>query len=71
MKKMILWMLFLPVILFGQNQPAKSVFTIQVGTFVNPKVADFNLINQLGFMYAEPYGKNFYKVYLLPMKEPG
>lgn len=61
MKKLILWVLCFPIALMAQNS---QVYTIQVGTFVNPKVADFSTLQSFGYLYAEPFDNNFSKVYL-------
>lgn len=61
MKKLILWLLFSPITLIAQNNP---VFTIQIGTYVNPQKADFSPLAPLGYLYAESYGNNFSKVFL-------
>ncbi len=61
MKKLMLWVLCFPIILVAQNNP---LYTIQIGTYVNPKAADFAALQSLGYLYAEPFGNNFSKVYL-------
>ncbi len=61
MKKLFVALFLLPIALVAQRN---SVFTVQIGTFVNPKLEDFQLIQSLGYLYAEPFGDNFTKVYL-------
>lgn len=61
MKKLILWALLFPLSLLAQSN---QIYTLQIGTFVNPQKADFNLIEPLGYLYAEPTGNNFSKVFL-------
>lgn len=61
MKKLILWVLCFPIALLAQNNP---LYTIQVGTFVNPKAADFAPLQPLGYLYAVPFDGNFSKVFL-------
>ena len=61
MKKLILWVLCFPITLMAQNS---QLYTIQIGTFVNPKAADFAELQSLGYLYAEPFGEQFHKVFL-------
>ncbi len=59
MKNLVLWIWLFPIALFAQN---KSVYTIQIGTFVNPKISEFNSIRPSGFVYAESFQDKFSKV---------
>ena len=61
MKKLILWVLCFPIALVAQNS---QLYTIQIGTYVNPKAADFMALQSLGYVYAEPFEGNFSKVFL-------
>ncbi len=61
MKKLILWALLFPIALMAQTN---QIYTIQIGTFVNPQKADFNLIESYGYLSAEPFENNFHKVFL-------
>ncbi len=61
MKKLILWALCFPIALVAQNN---QLYTIQIGTYVNPKAADFAPLQSLGYLYAEPFEGNFSKVFL-------
>ena len=61
MKKLILWVLCFPIALLAQNN---QVYTIQIGTFVNPKATDFSTLQPLGYLYATPFEGNFSKVFL-------
>lgn len=62
MKQLIFGVLFLlPIFNWAQSAPLSS---IQLGTFVNPKKSDFSTLQSLGYLYAEPAGNNFYKVFL-------
>ena len=67
MKKVLFCLFLLPLGLIAQ---INSVFTIEIGTFVHPKLEDFQLIQPLGYLYAEPFGDNFTKVYLGEFKTP-
>ena len=61
MKNLIFWVFLLPISIFAQTS---IHYTIQVGTFVNPKIEDFHLIQPYGYLYAEDFDNNFSKVYL-------
>ena len=43
---------------------AQTIYTVQIGTYVNPKKVDFNLLAPLGYLYAERVEGNFHKVFL-------
>ncbi len=47
---------------FSQNNVPE--YTIQIGTFVNPKPADFESIRNLGFVYAEKQPDNYFKLFM-------
>jgi len=61
MKKLILWVLCFPIALMAQNA---QFYTIQIGTYVNPKAADFVELQTLGYLHAKPFGDQFSKVFL-------
>ncbi len=60
MKKLVLWIWLFPIALIAQNN---AVYTIQIGTFVNPKISEFNNIQPSGFVYSEPFQDKFSKVF--------
>lgn len=60
MKNLVLWIWLFPIALVAQT---KSVYTIQIGTFVQPKVSEFNSIRPSGFVYAESFQDKFSKVF--------
>lgn len=60
MKNLVIWIWLFPIALIAQN---KSVYTIQIGTFVNPKISEYNSIRPSGFVYAEPFQDKFSKVF--------
>ena len=39
-------------------------YTVQVGTFLDAKKADFQALKPLGFVYANPLNNNLYEVYI-------
>ncbi len=41
-----------------------TIYTVQVGTFKHPKLADFRAIRELGQLYSEESGDQFYEVFL-------
>ena len=61
MKKLILWIFCFPIALLAQNA---QFYTIQIGTYVNPKAADFMELQTLGYLHAEPFSDKFSKVFL-------
>lgn len=61
MKKLFFWVLLFPIALMAQTS---NLYTIQVGTFISPQVEDFQIIQPIGYLYAEPFGDNFSKVFL-------
>jgi len=60
MKNLVLWMCFFPIALIAQTP---TVYTIQIGTFVNPKITEFHSIKSAGFVYAIPFQDKFSKVF--------
>ena len=42
----------------------ETIYTIQVGTFQHPKLADFQSIQNIGQLYSEESGDQFYEVFL-------
>jgi len=60
MKNLVLLIWLFPFALIAQN---KWVYTVQIGSFVNPKISEFNSIRPSGFVYAEPYKDKFSKVF--------
>ncbi|MEM6317773.1 MAG: hypothetical protein AAF960_08885 [Bacteroidota bacterium] len=61
MKKGCFWIFLFPLTLLAQNN---AVYTIQIGTFVEPQLSEFNFLQPLGYLYNEPFGNNFSKVFL-------
>ncbi len=47
---------------FGQNK--EPAYTVQIGTFVNPKPEDFKSLQPLGFVYAVPQMQNQANVFI-------
>ena len=60
MKNLILWICFFPIALIAQTP---AVYTIQIGTFVNPEITEFNTIKSEGYVYAVPFQDKFSKVF--------
>ncbi len=55
-----LLVLTLSVNLFGQS----TTYRVRVGTFVDPKLENFNRIRTLGIVYAEEQSSNYFTVFL-------
>jgi len=43
---------------------AQSFYTVQIGTFLNPKLDDFESVRSLGYIYAQPTNSDIYRIYL-------
>jgi len=43
---------------------AQSFYTVQIGTFLNPKLSDFEEVRSLGFIYAQSNNDDIYQVYM-------
>lgn len=52
---------FVPAMAQQNEQP---VYTISVGTFMDATAADFEGVQNLGFLYALPMGNNMFRVYM-------
>ncbi|MEM1124564.1 MAG: SPOR domain-containing protein, partial [Bacteroidota bacterium] len=61
MKNLLFLALLFPLSIFAQKG---TTYTIQLGTFVNPQKSEFQLLEQFGYLTAEPFKDNFYQVFL-------
>lgn len=43
---------------------AESFFTVQIGTFLNPKLSDFENIRPLGYIYAQQANADIYQIFM-------
>lgn len=60
-----LFSILLAVLLSFSNTVAQNpVYTIQIGTFTDTRLGDFEGIQPLGFLYADDLGRGMYRLYL-------
>lgn len=65
MKQLFTWLpLFLLFIHPAISQDTDKIYTVEVGTFVNAKAADFASIRSLGMVYAQELDDNLYRVFI-------
>ncbi len=63
MRKSWICLLFLAVFALS-FATAQSFYTVQVGTFLNPKLSDFEEVRPQGFIYAQSSSGDIYQVYM-------
>ena len=70
MYKVLYSLLFLPAFLVAQTTADNKLYTIQVGTFHQPKLADFGALQQVGQVYATDKEADFHTIFMGLFKEP-
>ena len=70
MYKILYSLLLLPAFLVAQSPADNKLYTIQVGTFHQPKLADFAALQKVGQVYATGKEADFHNIILGYFEEP-